>query len=58
MEDRRDLDDAERDVEGIERAIERLDQGTYGTCETCGAAIAEDVLADDPTARRCAEHAG
>jgi DnaK suppressor protein len=55
MEDR-DLDAAERDVDDVERALNRLDDGTYGTCEVCGATIPEDVLADEPARRTCAAH--
>ncbi|MEA3021038.1 MAG: Prokaryotic dksA/traR C4-type zinc finger [Actinomycetota bacterium] len=51
-----DLDQAERDVEGVEDAIGRLDDGTYGTCVVCGAPIAEAVLAAAPSTRTCASH--
>lgn len=52
-----DLDAAEADVEAVERALDRLDDGTYGTCEVCAAPIDPARLADEPTARSCAEHA-
>lgn len=52
-----DLDGAERDVDDVETALERLDDGTYGTCEVCGAPIAEDLLAASPATRTCAAHA-
>jgi RNA polymerase-binding transcription factor DksA len=51
-----DLDAAERDVDDVEKALGRLDDGTYETCEVCGAIIPEDVLADDPARRTCVEH--
>jgi RNA polymerase-binding transcription factor DksA len=47
-----DLDAIERDLAGVERALERLSDGTYWTDEVTGDPIAEHVLADDPTARR------
>ncbi len=47
-----DLDAIERDLAGVERALERLSDGTYWTDEVTGAPIPEQVLADDPTARR------
>jgi RNA polymerase-binding transcription factor DksA len=47
-----DLDSIERDLAGVERALERLSDGTYWTDEVTGAPIPEQVLADDPTARR------
>ena len=51
-----DLDAAERDIDDVETALRRLDDGTYGTCELCGAVIPEDVLAADPARRTCAAH--
>jgi len=47
-----DLDTIERDLAGVERALERLSDGTYWTDEVTGEPIPEHVLADDPTARR------
>ncbi|HEX4904569.1 MAG TPA: hypothetical protein VFU93_03895 [Acidimicrobiales bacterium] len=55
MEDA-ELDGAERDVDDIERALRRLDEGSHGACEVCGAPIAADVLAESPTTRTCAQH--
>ena len=53
-----ELDAAEADVEGVERALGRLDEGTYGTCEVCGSPIDAERLAAAPTTRTCAQHAG
>jgi RNA polymerase-binding transcription factor DksA len=50
------LDQLTADLEGIDAALRRVDEGTYGTCEVCGAPIADDVLAADPLAVRCAGH--
>lgn len=47
---------AERILDGVDRALERLDGGTYGTCELCGAPIADDALAATPLARTCERH--
>ena len=47
----------EGDLDDVAVALERLDQGTYGTCEACGAVLPDDVLAAAPAARRCADHA-
>jgi len=44
------------DLEGVERALARLDEGTYGTCEVCGQALGDERLAADPLARRCDQH--
>jgi len=37
----------------IEAATERLEDGTYGTCERCGGPIAPGRLEARPTARTC-----
>ncbi len=47
----------EAELDDVARALDRLDEGTYGTCEGCGAALADDVLAVSPAARWCDEHA-
>jgi len=41
-----------------QHAIERIDQGRYGTCETCGFAIERERLEIVPQATRCAACAG
>jgi RNA polymerase-binding transcription factor DksA len=47
-----DLDGVEQDLAAVERALDRLSDGTYWTDEVTGEPIPERVLADDPTARR------
>lgn len=37
----------------VERALERLDEGSYGWCERCGDAIPVERLAAFPSATRC-----
>lgn len=37
----------------LDRAVERLREGTYGTCECCGGPIAPERLTARPTARTC-----
>ena len=50
---------AELDREGmaelnrIDRALERMDNGTYGVCRLCGAPIAEERLAALPETDVC-----
>ena len=47
------LDDQEEDrLVAIERALDRLRTGLYGTCESCGAAISTKRLKDRTTKRR------
>jgi RNA polymerase-binding transcription factor len=43
-------------LDGVDRAMERLSEGTYGTCETCGAPIPESELEHEPTRHTCPEH--
>ena len=47
-----DLDRVERDLAGVEAALERLDAGTYWTDEVSGAPLGDELLAGDPVARR------
>lgn len=47
-----DLDTVERDLAGVEAALNRLDAGTYWTDEVTGQPIDAAVLEADPTARR------
>lgn len=42
-----------RRLDAIDRALERMDQGTYGICEECGAPIAEARLEVFPSAATC-----
>lgn len=51
-----DLDVIAADLDGVDAALRRLDDGTYGTCEVCTADLADDVLEADPVARRCPNH--
>jgi DnaK suppressor protein len=51
------LDRIEGELADVARALERLDDGTYGTCEVCGMQLADEVLEESPAARTCAEHA-
>ena len=48
------LGDALREVE---RALAKVDDGTYGVCEVCGREIAEARLEAMPATRYCIEHA-
>jgi len=48
------LEAIERDLDAVDAALRRLDDGSYGTCESCGAPLAG--LDEDPLARRCPEH--
>jgi RNA polymerase-binding transcription factor DksA len=50
------LEGIEVELADVSRALERLDEGTYGTCEACGAALPDEQLAEAPAARCCSEH--
>lgn len=50
------LEQVEAELADVERALKRLDDGTYGTCEACGAAIGDERLAAMPATRFCVEH--
>lgn len=41
------------DLAEIERALDRLDAGTYFQCEHCGAALTDAWLSAHPVARTC-----
>ncbi len=43
-------------LDDVERALARLDDGTYGTCEMCGAELEDPDLAATPQLRTCAQH--
>jgi DnaK suppressor protein len=49
---------AREEVAEIDAAQARLEAGTFGTCEACGAAIPLKHLRARPTARRCNECGG
>jgi RNA polymerase-binding transcription factor DksA len=50
------VDRLEARVADVEAALSRLERGTYGSCEICGAPIDDARLSADPARRRCAEH--
>ena len=45
-------------LDDVERALAKLDDGTYGTCEVCGEPIGDARLEAMPATRFCIEHAG
>ena len=45
-------------LEAVEHALARLDDGTYGTCESCGKAIGAERLEAIPATSQCIDHAG
>jgi len=50
------LDQVQVELDDVERALQRLDEGTYGRCEACGEAIGDERLAAVPATRFCLDH--
>jgi len=50
------LDGIEQELADVELALERLGDGTYGRCETCGQVATDDELASAPAGRFCGAH--
>jgi DnaK suppressor protein len=40
-------------LEDVERSLQKLDEGTYGSCDSCGEPIGADRLEAMPWATRC-----
>ena len=51
-----DLAQSQRVLDDVERALERLSEGSYGSCEICADPILGADLAADPTRRACEQH--
>lgn len=47
------LDGIEGDLAGVERALARLDAGTYFSCEVCGGELTVALMTAEPTRARC-----
>src|SRR5262245_28475024 len=47
------LERVEAELGDVERALERINDGTYGTCEACGKPIGDERLEAVPAARLC-----
>lgn len=50
------LDQVRSDLDDVDRALARLQEGTYGLCEACGQPIGDDRLEAVPAARYCLLH--
>jgi hypothetical protein len=48
-----DIDAIDARLDEVERSLARIDAGTYGRCEACGALIDDASLTADPTTVRC-----
>jgi RNA polymerase-binding transcription factor DksA len=52
-EPRRSIDEVERQLDAVEAALARLDDGTFGVCERCGRPIGDARLSASPVATTC-----
>ena len=52
------LADAGAQLDAIEAALTRLDDGSFERCTVCGGPVGRDRLRADPLVTRCATHAG
>ena len=50
------LEQVEAELADVDRALHRLDDGTYGTCEACHEPISDERLEAQPAARFCVIH--
>jgi RNA polymerase-binding transcription factor DksA len=50
------LDRIDTELTGVEAALRRLDDGSYGTCEVCASPISAETLEANPLATRCPDH--
>ncbi len=50
------LEQVEAELADVERAMRRIDEGTYGLCEACGGPIGDERLEALPAARFCMAH--
>jgi RNA polymerase-binding protein DksA len=48
-------ENADNVIREIDRALTKIDEGTYGTCDVCGREIPEERLAAVPYATLCIE---
>jgi RNA polymerase-binding transcription factor DksA len=52
------LERIEAELLDVDRALVRLDDGTYGRCDACGEPIDDERLMSLPAARFCVRHQG
>lgn len=55
-ERRATLSQLETRYNNIKRALQKIEDGTYGVCEVSGEAIESERLAANPAARTCQKH--
>lgn len=48
------IDEVDARLDEVEGALDRLDDGSYGTCRVCAGVIEDGRLSELPTAQECA----
>lgn len=56
QENRAEIDELQITWNNIKRALDKIEEGTYGTCEISGEEIEEERLEANPSARTCVAH--
>ena len=51
------LNDAAAELDAVDAALGRLEDGSFEKCSVCGGPIDRDRLMQDPLLTRCAAHA-
>ena len=52
------LEQLEAEINDLDSALRKIDEGTYGRCEVCGTEVDPERLEAVPGTRTCREHAG
>lgn len=52
------LEQLEAEINDLDAALRKIDEGTYGRCEVCGKEVDPERLEAMPGTRTCREHAG
>lgn len=47
------LSKVREELDEVEEAMKRVENGIYGRCESCGTALSSEELDASPLARRC-----
>jgi RNA polymerase-binding transcription factor DksA len=50
------LTEASRELDAVEAALVRLEDGSFDRCDVCGQPIGRDRLQEDPLLTRCPAH--
>lgn len=51
------LEQLEAEIDDLDTALRKVEEGTYGTCEICGTQISPERLEARPGSRTCIDHA-